>query len=44
MGEGGSKEPALLYLIPFLALIFTGPGRISIDELIFARRKSRPAG
>lgn len=33
-----SKEPALLYLIPFLALIFTGPGEISVDGLIRRRR------
>lgn len=32
-----SKEPALLYLIPFLALIFTGAGRYSIDALIANR-------
>lgn len=29
-----SKEPALLFLIPFLALIFTGAGRFSIDGLV----------
>jgi len=33
-----SKEPALLYLIPFLALIFLGAGRLSIDALIRSRR------
>jgi putative oxidoreductase len=32
-----SKEPALLYMIPFLALIFTGAGRFSIDGLIWRR-------
>jgi putative oxidoreductase len=32
-----SKEPAFLYLIPFLALIFTGPGRFSLDGLICLR-------
>lgn len=37
MGEGKSKEPALLFLIPFLTLIFTGAGKFSIDALI-ARR------
>lgn len=37
-----SKEPALLYLFPFLSLAFTGGGRYSIDALIAARR--RPAG
>ncbi len=30
-----SKEPALLYLIPFLALLFTGAGKFSIDGLIW---------
>ena len=34
-----SKEPALLFLIPFLALIFTGAGRLSIDGLIWPRRR-----
>jgi putative oxidoreductase len=28
------KEFALLYLIPFLTLIFTGPGRLSLDEIL----------
>ncbi len=32
-----SKEPALLFLIPFLALVFTGPGRFSLDALIAPR-------
>lgn len=36
-----SKEPALLYLIPFLALIFTGPGWISIDGVIRAAWRRR---
>src|SRR5690606_11305351 len=30
----GSKQPALMFLVPFLALIFTGPGRFSLDALI----------
>ncbi len=34
-----SKEPALLYLIPFLALVFTGAGRLSIDRLFGHRRR-----
>jgi putative oxidoreductase len=33
----GSKEPALLYLIPFLALILTGPGKLSLDGLLWPR-------
>ena len=32
-----SKEPALLYLIPFLALAFTGAGRFSLDALLGPR-------
>lgn len=38
-----SKEPALLYLIPFLSLVFTGGGRLSIDGLIARRRNQRRA-
>lgn len=26
-----SKQPALMFLVPFLALVFTGPGRFSLD-------------
>lgn len=44
MGAGASKEPAMLFLIPFLALAFTGPGRFSLDALILQRtRQQRPA-
>ncbi|MHB1039984.1 MAG: DoxX family protein [Desulfobacteria bacterium] len=32
-----SKEPALLYLIPFLSLVFTGGGKLSLDRLIAIR-------
>jgi putative oxidoreductase len=32
-----SKEPAMLYLIPFLALVFTGAGKFSLDRLIWSR-------
>ena len=38
-----SKQPALLYLIPFLALAFTGPGRFSFDALIWPRLRRRKA-
>lgn len=37
-----SKEPALLFLIPFLALVFTGAGRFSIDALIWPPRDNNP--
>ena len=33
-----SKEPALLFLIPFLSLAFTGGGRLSLDGLIGMRK------
>jgi putative oxidoreductase len=32
-----SKEPALLYMIPFLTLIFTGAGKLSLDGLLWPR-------
>jgi len=38
MGQGASKEPALLYAIPFLALVFTGGGRFSVDAWLKSRR------
>lgn len=36
-----SKEPALLFLIPFLSLVFTGAGRFSVDALVRSRWQSR---
>lgn len=33
-GEGGSKEPAILYLLPYLMILLAGPGRISLDAQI----------
>jgi putative oxidoreductase len=36
-----SKEPALLYLISFLALVFTGAGKLSLDALIWPRWRER---
>ncbi|MEM9236656.1 MAG: DoxX family protein [Verrucomicrobiota bacterium] len=41
MGEGASKEPAILYLIPCLALIVMGAGKWSVDALIYKERKKR---
>ncbi len=38
-----AKEPALLYLIPLLSLVFTGGGKFSLDGLI-ARSWSRRRG
>ena len=50
LGAGRSKEPALLYLFPFLALALTGPGRFSLDAWLgpkvaawWARRRAPPA-
>lgn len=36
-----SKEPAMMFLIGFLALVFTGAGKYSVDALL-CRRKARP--
>lgn len=36
-----SREPALLFLVPFLALVFTGAGRFSVDALIRPRLRGR---
>ena len=33
-----SKEPALLYFIPFVALVFTGAGLFSLDAMLWRRR------
>ena len=42
MAGGRAKEPALLYAIPFAALIFTGPGRLSLDrDIVQLRRRLR---
>ena len=38
-----SKQPALTFLIVFLALAFTGPGRFSLDALIARRFQRRGA-
>lgn len=39
LGAGASKEPALLYLIPYLTLVFTGAGGFSLDAFIWPRLK-----
>jgi putative oxidoreductase len=36
-----SKQPALLFMIAFLTLIFTGPGRFSADASIRARWRGK---
>ncbi|TVQ64152.1 MAG: DoxX family protein [Phycisphaerales bacterium] len=40
-GDGGSKEPALLFLFAFLTLICTGPGRLSIDAVLWPALKRK---
>ena len=34
MGGGAAKEPALIYLTAYAALLFTGAGRFSLDGVI----------
>jgi putative oxidoreductase len=38
---GPSKEPALLYLIPCLALIISGGGGYSVDRMLYKEKKKR---
>ena len=37
-GQGGAKEPALLYLVPFVALVLLGGGRFSLDGLLWKKQ------
>lgn len=39
----GVKEKALVYLAVYIALLLTGPGRISLDRLIFGRPRHHSA-
>jgi putative oxidoreductase len=41
MKDAGAKEMAIMYMIPFATLVFTGPGKLSIDGLLFRRRKTQ---
>lgn len=36
-----SKQPALTFLFVFLAFVFTGPGRFSLDAFIASRSRGR---
>ena len=38
-----SKEPALVFMVAFLALVFTGAGRFSLDGLLWPRLRRRKA-
>lgn len=42
-GQGGSKEPALLFLAGFLAIALLGPGDFSLDRQVLpSLRRSKP--
>ena len=34
------KEVALVYAVPFLMLVFTGPGRFSLDTIVWPKLKT----
>jgi len=36
--QAPNKEFALIYLVGFLALFFTGPGKFSVDQVLFGRK------
>jgi putative oxidoreductase len=38
-GVTASKEPALVYAIAFLSLVFTGAGMFSVDGMLFGKRR-----
>jgi putative oxidoreductase len=38
-GAGAAKEPAVLYLLPCVALMLIGPGRFSLDRLAMRKKK-----
>lgn len=40
-GGAGAKEPALLFLIPSVALLLCGAGNFSIDSLIYDDRRRK---
>ena len=40
----GEKELAAIYLVPFLALVFTGPGAYSLDAKIAGSSRGRRKG
>ena len=41
--EGGSYELALVYFSVALAIMLVGPGKLSLDYLLFGRKKLLPA-
>jgi len=42
-GAGPSKEPAMLYLLPFLLFMVIGAGNLSLDAFIRGKRTLPPA-
>jgi putative oxidoreductase len=42
MAGAGAKEPALIYLVAFLTIALSGPGRFSIDHFLFRSFLRRP--
>lgn len=38
VGQGGSYEPALVYMITAIMLFLTGPGKFSLDQKIFGSK------
>jgi uncharacterized membrane protein YphA (DoxX/SURF4 family) len=40
-GAGGSKELALMYLIPVIVIILSGAGSYSLDAAIYKESKRR---
>ncbi len=42
MGGGAAKEPALLYLMAFVAILCAGPGRFSVDGMVQPPNPSKP--
>jgi len=39
-----SKEPALVFLIAFATLLATGPGKLSLDAVVWGRLRDRASG
>lgn len=39
-----SKQPALMFAAVFLALLLTGPGRVSVDAIVWPRLRRGQAG
>jgi putative oxidoreductase len=38
MGGGAAKEPAVMYLCAYLAVLLLGPGRFSLDHILLKKR------